>query len=743
MNKILKIHACYINVCTKKLIKKTFGCMEKFNERNVSGSTLNDVFKFAETLKLKYQIYLFNDENTYKKIIYKGANRDKKIYLYHFIENKHFICITNPKAFFGKKYYCVHCDNFSYTNKHRCREQCPCCFGRPPCKYDKPSNFDDSLINKNGNMNSDEINLAKRHIQKFCAKCNRYFRSEDCFENHEKITSNVKQTEVTNCERYKICPYCQKFFDKTELLLQEREHKCEEKLCRNCYRYVDYNHNCFIQQIKSKLASKFVLYFFDIECAQNTYFTQYESNHNLKDNKFPHVPNLLVCHRVCHVCVYDEDDEEDCMYCSPRKTVFEGENCVRNFLRYCTIQQSNIPNKNTIVISHNGKFYDMQFIVKELFELDKNADINVILTGKKILRIKYNKFITFIDSFSIIPIGLAKFPSAFNLKNMSKFCYPIYFNCLENYNYIGKIPNVKFYPANEFGGDSKKKFLQWHSQLEKSNYVFNNRVELINYCSNDVDLLRRGCIVFMKNIIDLCEINPFIGIFTLPQLAITIFRAKYMRRNILGLMSYHYSPSKMNSSMIAKKWLCYMSHFIEDESKRQIGNIIMEHKLPDCGFHVDGFNPNTATVLYFHGCLFHEHLNCGFSRNKYSFSSFNQHDNSFYSHKRYQQTLARELRVKDLGYNLISEWECVFSDFLKKNPIVHAKIVQHKFMDIGNERLEPRFAFYGGRTEIFRMYYAIKKSSERIKYLDFNSMYSSVMTFGKYCIGHAKCLRLQ
>lgn len=738
-----------IELQTDTLIKKALGVDPSIYEGpNAIAGVLNDLHKFNKITEPNYQIYLYNDIVQHKNTIFKGLRQIKKIYLYHFVQYKHFIALVHPKSFFGMNYMCDLCDKIMSSKKHTCSAKCPCCFNTPPCKTDKPITFADFADIPTIRNNSDDVdanymtdqNELERLINKKCHDCHRFFRSESCFQNHKEILENGSNWQV--CKRYQICAMCLRFVDNLALQQCEEYHDCGERYCSHCKSKVPFGHKCFVRKLYVKPPKRFIFYFFDIESTQNTMYPENEENLNTK--YFTHVPNLLVSHKVCHNCVYIIANDFECDFCGARQKIFEGASCVVDFLNYCTKKHPNIPKKNTIVFSHNGKAYDMQFITSELSFIDKNAEIKIILNGHKILKIIFNRFITFIDSYSIIPIGLAKFPSAFGFCNMTKFDYPIYFNTFENYDYIGPIPDKKYYTIIKTSTNPKQlqAFHEWHSKLQETNYIFNNREELIKYCVNDVELLRRGCTVFLKYILNLAEVNPFIGIFTLPQLAITIFKKNFLKENILGLMPYEYSLNKLPQSDLCKMWLCYINFLHENPSERENGNIVEEVQLHDCGFFVDGYSSKSNTVYMFHGCLFHMHPNCNYGKASYQRKRITEPTkiksnqfNFLYTNSRFQQTIAREARVASLGYSVISIWECDFYKQFMTNPKLYNMIKMHSWYKNKHERLKPCDAFHGGRVECYKMHHKIKKN-ERIRYFDFNSMYPAVMTFGTYCIGH-------
>lgn len=82
----------------------------------------------------------------------------------------------------------------------------------------------------------------------------------------------------------------------------------------------------------------------------------------------------------------------------------------------------------------------------------RNAKIDPIMNGLIILKFTYNRYITFIDSFSFMQVALKKLPRMFGFDDIvdGKGYYPYYFNSFDNYNYIGKFPDKKYFGTHEF-----------------------------------------------------------------------------------------------------------------------------------------------------------------------------------------------------------------------------------------------------------------------------------------------------
>ncbi|KAI4883949.1 hypothetical protein NFI96_027631 [Prochilodus magdalenae] len=94
----------------------------------------------------------------------------------------------------------------------------------------------------------------------------------------------------------------------------------------------------------------------------------------------------------------------------------------------------------------------------------------------------------YIDSYSFIPMRLAKTASALNLTCSEKGHFPHKFNLKQNENYIGPYPAKSFYGYDTMNDKDRKQFDEWYNTV--SGGVFDFKKELYVYGRNDVVLLQ-------------------------------------------------------------------------------------------------------------------------------------------------------------------------------------------------------------------------------------------------------------
>ena len=645
-------------------------------EINEYGNSLEDVNSFASHLDVEINII---DSEQFNEIIYTSNNgKTDKIYLYK--TRNHFDVIKSMTAFLDVAYYCHSCKKaYTRRDKHKCPQKCLSCF-----EYFPDGNKCDGKA-------------------VYCKHCNRVFHGNSCFKNH---TSNrSKDGDDSVCSSVAKCLKCNQIILKPYIKI----HKCGHKMCNNCNRYCESKHECFMKKIKCKggncikdnknpcrlnknIPRKDYCYscrtynekylFFDFECTQNT---------------GTHEVNLAICHDF-----------------NGNESIF---NDINSFCNGLLIEKY----KGYTFLAHNAKGYDSYFILK--WCIDNGFKPYYIYNGAKIMMMEIPQLrIKIIDSLNFIQQPLASFPKTFGLNELKKGYFPHYFNKICNQNYIGEMPSKKHYGYNQMKTQDRQKFLQWYDDRVNENYVFDFKKELIEYCRSDVDILRRCMLKFRQNFMNQENIDP-LKYITIAGVCMAIYRGNYMSKNTIAVVDNVVQTE--NHSVVSIAWLDYIS---------KKNNIKIQHaleggeKVIKCinnKLKVDGFCESTNTVYEFHGCFWHGCPDC------YKPDVINNRNQSDMG-TLYNKTQDKNNKITTVGYNLIEMWECK----LKKD-----KSFQKYYKNDWNREvvgpLNPRDAFYGGRTNATKLLYKFKEG-ECGKYVDFCSLYPTVQFYKKYPIGHPK-----
>ncbi|XP_072763722.1 uncharacterized protein [Anoplolepis gracilipes] len=474
--------------------------------------------------------------------------------------------------------------------------------------------------------------------------------------------------------------------------------------------------------IPARKKSRVTFVFYDFETRQDETL---QGTTNVKI----YVPTLCVAHQICESYAEINETSVRCRWCGIREYIFHR-NPVQEFVDFVTHPTKYF--KQIICIAHNAKSFDAQFILHHIVENRISLEPQVILNGTKIVVLTVGRT-KFIDSVNYMPMRLSKLPKAFGLTDISnKGIFPHLFNTIDNQSYVGPLPDVQYYSPDSMQVKEREKFLAWHSEMTRANYMFDFQREILDYCRNDVDILRQACMAFRKIFLQRGDVCPFEEYTTIASTYMRVFRKNFLREREIGVIPAGGYRRVNIQSRKALQWLVW--------KERELGHRIIhagrsrEYRLPD-GTLVDGYYESVENgvtqyyVLQFHGCFWHGCPRC-FRVNRDKPLSLDHTDTNDLC---YEHTVATTLRLRTRGYRVIEKWECDFDHDINENVEMREYLQHHQMLD--NEPLDPRHSFYGGRTENIMTRYEIT-GTEKVRYVDVCSLYSYVLKTGAFPIGH-------
>ena len=665
---------------------------------------LKNVKQFQDVLPI-YQIHILSKEH-FNAIVFSGPEEGVPIYLYY--HDNHYDVITTMTGFLNRSYFCVQCKKgYQHKERHVCNNPCHHCR---------------------------QLHNDKEEDWTKCTKCNCSFINQTCFNLHLKKTENGKST----CEMYYRCKDCEQLINRSK---HKSAHICGEAYCQTCKDYYAEEHQCYMQPTDdddknnaSKTDQKTTYLFFDFECTQDTrqecekgyLLGEHSKCRNCKKSwcgSYEHVPNLCVVHKVCTECMKNDFTAScECQHCGLKERVFSGPNTITSFCKWLFSGENN----GATVVCHNFKGYDSYPILRFLHN---NAILpEVITTGSKYMSITVPQCkMRFIDSLNFIPMALASMPSAFGVTELAKGYFPHLYNRAENQQVVLEhLPDIEYYNPNGMKPDDRHKFLSWYEKHRDDHFDF--QAELLRYCRSDVDILRRCCLKFRSLFLELtktegsCGIDPFAKCITIASACNLVFRTLFLEHESIGIIPPHGYRPEEKQSVIAYQWLSYLAH--ENNINIQHGRNKGEKQIGP--YKVDGFYEQNGqhTVLEFHGCFWHGCPKC------YSRSTINPVVEISMADL-YDKTLEKRRYLESEGFTYRCMWECDFKQQLSENTAIKAFVDALEIVS----PLEPRDAFYGGRTEAFKLYEEAS-NTKTINYYDVTSLYPWVNKTGKIPMGH-------
>lgn len=752
---------------------------------------VRELYKFEELLDVQIIVISGDLDN---EIIYTGsAKREKKIFLY--LKDDHFHSIININGFYVNKKMCQECLTVYNKNfRHSCKSVCATC-GRTGCFFGN-----DSVT---------------------CGDCNLVCRNSECFKQHKepgehKVGARKGEEIPSACETFFRCSKCGRTIDKLKRDIST--HKCGEWYCHCCKDYVIGDHLCYYRARKPRLTSgKFI--FFDFESSQEKIFECHQGYVSKPKagctNCLPtqlcavcrrctnckkgycglerHTPNFLVCQSACDECKNDVfTPESKCAHCGDRcskcfstdknkilplcdngicgrrELIFSGPETTENFCNWLIAPQHH----SKIVMAHNGRSYDFQFILSHC--VNNGIFPEIIYTGSKITTMKIGEGVglRFIDSLNFLPMALKKLPTALGLsQGLKKGEFPHFMNTSENQDYVGPFPHESYFGVDTMSTSNRENFLKWHS--EQKDRVFDFQKEILEYTRSDVSILREACTKFRDLIIEMTTmkdskvpgVDPFAfstlaascmqiirllmiyeehdvtlldgrcgraflrrGVWTFEGQTIDesqIAHSKFIKSPIpqIPAQGYGKHPKDSNKAAIWLEWVSRVTCRHIKHSRNSDEFIV-----PGTSYHVDGFHSESNTVYEFLGCRWHGHT-CMKNRT----SRDPRTKLSIDTLLKNTENRLREIRQK--GFTVVSLWECEFDKMLKSDPDFKNFADSYDYVT----PLKIRSSFFGGRVSPTKLFYEAKED-EKIHYFDVTSLYPFINYSSKYPTCHPEII---
>ena len=418
--------------------------------------------------------------------------------------------------------------------------------------------------------------------------------------------------------------------------------------------------------------------------------------------------------------------------------VLDGEDCALQFLHDLD-DLTEVPDRDDereiLVVFHNLKGFDSMFILHELCQQQREV-VDQLTVGAKVLSFKSGP-LKFIDSLCFLPMPLASFPSTFNLTELKKGFFPHLFNTPDHQQYVGRIPDLEFYDPDVMMAKKKDELTRWHADQVRRNVFFNFHQEMIDYFKSDVALLKAGCKAFQQEFERQAGFNPMAKCITIASACNLYWRKHHLTPDTIAVEPLGgWRGANVNQSLKALQWLYYQEHQIPKQGAsadriRHVrnGGEQSVRTIVDAYF-VDGYDPLTHTVYEFHGCLYHGCPRCYPNRRAKHYAVPDRSVEELY-----QATLSKRMALLRAGYTVIELWECEWGRLVDNEPAVSQFLRSFDLVP----PLEPREAFFGGRTGAVAVH-SVVGEGEEIRYVDVTSLYPWVNKNCPYPIGHPQII---
>ena len=182
---------------------------------------------------------------------------------------------------------------------------------------------------------------------------------------------------------------------------------------------------------------------------------------------------------------------------------------------------------------------------------------DIMGTGTKMLHFKH-KSLTFKDSLSFLNMPLANFTKTFGLVELKKDSFSHTFSKLENLQYEGKIPDLKYFEIQYMDRNKKGECQKWHAEQVLKGEVWNFQSEMLEYCKRDVKLMKEWCLKLAEDTQRDAGFNPFTQCITMASTTHYFWRNHQMEPKTIAVEPPHgWGGLKTLQSKIAFQWLYY------------------------------------------------------------------------------------------------------------------------------------------------------------------------------------------
>ena len=478
-------------------------------------------------------------------------------------------------------------------------------------------------------------------------------------------------------------------------------------------------------------------------------------------------------------------------HCGRRGVEFFGDDASKEFCNFIFGRDF----RGFCLLFHNGQAYDCYFIAQYVFDhLVKTP--KVIYRGSKIVSIDAGNF-RIVDTLNFLTFPLAQMPGVFGIRDIRKGYFPVFFNKRENWDYVGPLPDVQYYGVDGMKPKARAEFLTWYETQRDAVFDFRKEIlaycrDDVNILQESCKAFRSWLlgITGREEVLDVAgageRVTKFVGVDpfqynTLASVCMATFLYLFLEekydvelrdgRRVTGYMRNEVMTRFVDSTgatmdpsdvdPVDKKFVSTPfarmpsggfagldNHskssilWLEYEMRRR--NIRIQHarnggehaipgdrymgRLKLDGYHRDDIT-GKETAWEFMGCIFHGCKRC-YPREEEMVQPKHPHTGESL-HALYRRTMNRIHHIRHvLGIELHVMWECDFNVMLRSNGDLVTLSEELELLP----RLDPRKAFFGGRTNAVKLY-RVTEGTMKIGYLDICSLYPTVLKYDVFPVG--------
>ena len=129
---------------------------------------------------------------------------------------------------------------------------------------------------------------------------------------------------------------------------------------------------------------------------------------------------------------------------------------------------------------------------------------------------------------NFLPMALANLPDMFDFKKLRNVYFTHFLNTRENQNIVlEKLSDIHFYNPDGMKPEDRKNFLSWYQKHKDER--FDLQENFLVYCKSDFDILKRCCMKFRDDFMDITVINQLDKYITIISVCNFVFRTWHNR----------------------------------------------------------------------------------------------------------------------------------------------------------------------------------------------------------------------
>lgn len=260
--------------------------------------------------------------------------------------------------------------------------------------------------------------------------------------------------------------------------------------------------------------------------------------------------------------------------------------------------------------------YDIMFLLEEL-QRRAIRPKKIVSAGMRIFQLvlggRHQREVVFKDSLNFFGAPLAALPAVFGLDVDEKPFFPYMYIRTENLHVeLDGLPPRELYEPDRMRPAQRSHFLQWY--LQEQQQVFRLDQKLLEYCANDVTILRMASLRYRQLVGQhSAGMDPFEAASTSAGLAMAIFRQCHLLPDrIVHSPEGGYRRGRLASAE-SRRFFYVLERVWQDAGcpwRIQTAEwAIGEAQPDDCGYRLDGFvrraPPQRSLAIEYNGCYVH------------------------------------------------------------------------------------------------------------------------------------------